>query len=79
MVPIALSIASGLEASSDPFLMAVAIGASCPFLTPIGHQCNAIILGPGGYLFSDYWKVGLILEVIIVLVSIPLLRFFWPF
>ena len=79
MVPIAISIAQGLGFSPDSFLMAVAIGASCPFLTPIGHQCNAIILGPGGYQFKDYWKVGLILEVIIVAVSIPLLRVFWPF
>lgn len=78
MVPIAISIAQGLEVSPDSFLMAVAIGASCPFLTPIGHQCNAIILGPGGYRFSDYWKVGLILEVLIVAASLPLLRFFWP-
>jgi di/tricarboxylate transporter len=79
MVPIALSVAMGMEVSADSYLMAVAIGASCPFLTPIGHQCNTIILGPGGYHFSDYWKVGLLLEVIIVAVSIPLLMFFWPF
>ncbi len=79
MVPIAFSIAQALGVSADSFLMAVAIGASCPFLTPIGHQCNAIILGPGGYQFRDYWKVGLLLEVIIVAVSIPLLRIFWPF
>lgn len=79
MVPIAISIAQGLAVSPDSFLMAVAIGASCPFLTPIGHQCNAIILGPGGYQFKDYRKVGLLLEAIIVAVSVPLLRIFWPF
>ena len=79
MVPIAIKIASDLGVSPDPFLMAAAIGASCPFLTPIGHQCNALILGPGGYRFGDYWRVGLLLEVIIVLLAIPLLLLFWPF
>ena len=58
--------------------MAVAVGASCAFLTPIGHQCNAIILGPGGYSFADYWRVGLPLECLILVVSVPTLLFFWP-
>jgi di/tricarboxylate transporter len=62
----------------DTFLMAIAISASCAFLTPIGHKNNTIILGPGGYKFGDYWKVGLPLEIIIILVSVPLLLFFWP-
>lgn len=79
MVPIAVKIAQSLGASPDPFLMGVAIGASCPFLTPIGHQCNTIILGPGGYHFGDYWRVGLPLEIIIVIVAIPLITLFWPF
>ena len=57
MAPIATGIAMSLSVSIDPFLMAVAVGASCAFLTPIGHQCNALILGPGGYKFSDYWKM----------------------
>jgi len=55
----------------------VAIGASCAFLTPIGHQCNTLVLGPGGYRFSDYWRVGLPLEVLIVAVSVPLIMWIW--
>ena len=62
----------------DPFLMSVAVGASCAFLTPIGHQCNALILGPGGYKFSDYWRMGLPLEILIVLFGTPLILYFWP-
>lgn len=65
-------------ASADPFLMAVAIGASRAFLTPIGHQSNTLVMGPGGYRFGDYWRMGLPLEVIIAVVSIPLLLWFWP-
>lgn len=78
MAPIAISVASGLGASADPFLMAVAIGASCAFLTPIGHQSNTLVMGPGGYQFGDYWRMGLLLEVVIVVVSIPLIMLFWP-
>ncbi|MDZ4133930.1 MAG: SLC13 family permease [Dethiobacteria bacterium] len=78
MAPVALSIAGGLGASADPFLMAVAIGASCAFLTPIGHQSNTLVMGPGGYRFSDYWKMGLPLEIIIVLVAVPLIIITWP-
>ena len=78
MAPISASIAMSLGASIDPFLMAVAVGASCAFLTPIGHQCNALILGPGGYKFNDYWRMGLPLEIIIVAISIPLIMQFWP-
>jgi di/tricarboxylate transporter len=78
MAPIGISIAHGLGASVDPFLMAIAVGGSCAFLTPIGHQSNTLVLGPGGYKFSDYWRLGLPLEVIIVLVGIPLILFFWP-
>ena len=73
-----IGIATDLGASIDPFLMAVAVGASCAFLTPIGHQSNTLVMGPGGYLFTDYWRMGLILEFIIVIVSVPLLLFFWP-
>jgi len=54
------------------------VGASCAFLTPIGHQCNALILGPGGYRFGDYWRMGLPLEIIIVAVGTPLILHFWP-
>jgi di/tricarboxylate transporter len=78
MAPIAMAVASGLGASVDPFLMCVAIGASCAFLTPIGHQSNTLVMGPGGYQFGDYWRMGLLLEVIIVAVSIPLIMIFWP-
>ena len=78
MAPISASIAMSLGVSIDPFLMAVAVGASCAFLTPIGHQCNALILGPGGYKFNDYWRMGLPLEIIIVVISIPLIMQFWP-
>ncbi|TVQ67726.1 MAG: SLC13 family permease [Oceanospirillales bacterium] len=78
MCPIAISIANTLGVSPDSFLMAVAIGASCAFLTPIGHQNNTLILGPGGFRFGDYWKLGLPLEIIVVAVSLPLLLIVWP-
>ena len=78
MAPISVGIAISLGVNMDPFLMSVAIGASCAFLTPIGHQCNALILGPGGYKFSDYWRMGLPLELIIVVVGTPLILYFWP-
>ena len=79
MAPIAISIAFGMGVSADPFLMSVAVGASCAFLTPIGHQSNTLVMGPGGYKFSDYWRMGLPLEVIIVLVAVPLIMLVWPF
>ena len=78
MAPVAVGVAHGMGASVDPFLMAVAIGASCAFLTPIGHQSNTLILGPGGYKFADYFRVGLPLEILIVSVAIPLILYFWP-
>ena len=78
MAPISVGIAIELGVSIDPFLMSVAIGASCAFLTPIGHQCNALILGPGGYKFGDYWRLGLPLEIIIVLLGTPLILYYWP-
>ncbi|HED24051.1 MAG TPA: SLC13 family permease, partial [Firmicutes bacterium] len=78
MAPIAMSVSAGLQVSTDPFLMAVAVGASCAFLTPIGHQSNTLVMGPGGYKFGDYWRMGLPLEIIIVLVGIPLIMIFWP-
>ncbi len=78
MCPIAISTAGQLGASADPFLMAVAIGASCAFLTPIGHQNNTLILGPGGFRFGDYWKLGLPLEIIVIVISIPVLLIAWP-
>jgi di/tricarboxylate transporter len=78
MCPIALGAAGQLGAHPDSFLMAVAIGASCAFLTPIGHQNNTLILGPGGFRFGDYWRLGLPLEVLVVAVSVPLLLLVWP-
>ncbi len=76
--PIAYGTAIELGVNPDAFLMAVAVGASCAFLTPIGHQNNTLIMGPGGYQFGDYWRVGLPLEVIIVAVSIPMILIIWP-
>lgn len=78
MCPIALSAASQLSVSPDALLMAVAIGASCSFLTPIGHQNNTLILSPGGFRFGDYWRLGLPLEILVALVSVPLLLWVWP-
>jgi len=76
--PIAVDVASRLGASPDPFLMAVAVGASCAFLTPIGHKNNTLIMGPGGYRFGDYWRMGLPLEVLIVAVAVPAILAVWP-
>ncbi|MBU0900959.1 MAG: SLC13 family permease [Gammaproteobacteria bacterium] len=78
MCQIALSAASQLGVSPDALLMAVAIGASCSFLTPIGHQNNTLILSPGGFRFGDYWRLGLPMEILVVLVSVPLLLLVWP-
>ncbi|UUP18417.1 SLC13 family permease [Nitratireductor thuwali] len=76
--PIGMSIAGALDVSPDPFLMGVAVAASCAFLTPVGHKNNTIIMGPGGYRFGDYWRMGLPLEIIIIVVSVPSILFFWP-
>jgi di/tricarboxylate transporter len=78
MCPIAIGTANSLQVSSDPFLMAVAVGASCAFLTPIGHQNNTLILGPGGFHFGDYWRLGLLVELLVLVVSIPMLTLVWP-
>lgn len=78
MCPIAIGTAGVLGVNADSFLMAVAIGASCAFLTPIGHQNNTLILGPGGFHFGDYWRLGLPLEVLVIAVSIPMLLWVWP-
>ncbi|MFT6333071.1 MAG: di/tricarboxylate transporter, partial [Lentimonas sp.] len=78
MAPIGKTIAESAGVSADPFLMAIAIGSSCAFLTPIGHQNNALVMGPGGYRFGDYWRIGLPLEIIIVVVSIPMILWIWP-
>lgn len=78
MAPIAASLANGFEVSIDPFLMVVAVSASCAFLTPIGHQSNTLVLGPGGYRFSDYWKMGLPLSLLVMAVGIPMILWRWP-
>jgi di/tricarboxylate transporter len=78
MAPIGSAIAQQLEVNVDPFLMAIAIGASCAFLTPIGHQNNVLVMGPGGYKFGDYWRMGLPLEILVVIVSVPLILLVWP-
>ncbi|MEM7163867.1 MAG: SLC13 family permease [Planctomycetota bacterium] len=77
--PIAINLADRLDVNADPFLMAVAVAASCAFLTPIGHKNNTLILGPGGYRFGDYWRMGLPLEVIVIAVAIPMILWIWPF
>jgi di/tricarboxylate transporter len=76
--PIGVDIALRLDANPDAFLMAVAVAASCAFLTPIGHKNNTIILGPGGYKFGDYWRMGLPLEILVLLVGIPMILLVWP-
>jgi len=76
--PIAVEIATRLEVNPDPFLMGVAVAASCAFLTPIGHKNNTLIMGPGGYRFGDYWRMGLPLEILIIVISVPAIVTFWP-
>lgn len=76
--PIAAAFAKNLGYNPDPFLMAVAIGAACDFLTPIGHQSNMLVLGPGGYRFGDYWRLGLPLSILVVVAGVPLIAWFWP-
>ena len=78
MAPVGLGVAAAIGASADPFLMAVAIGGSSAFLSPIGHQSNTIVMGPGGYHFGDYWRMGLPLDIIIIAVATPLIVWFWP-
>ncbi len=76
--PIAVTIAERLNVNPDSFLMGVAVAASCAFLTPIGHKNNTLIMGPGGYRFGDYWRMGLPLEILIIAVAIPMILWVWP-
>jgi len=76
--PIAVNVANSIGANPDPFLMGVAVAASCAFLTPIGHKNNTIIMGPGGYQFGDYWRMGLVLEIIVLAVATPAILLIWP-
>jgi di/tricarboxylate transporter len=78
MAPIAASLSHAIGANADPFLMCVAVGASCAFLTPIGHQSNAMVMAPGGYRFSDYWRMGLPVSALVVVVGVPTILWFWP-
>jgi di/tricarboxylate transporter len=78
MAPIGIRLAEGINASADPFLMAVAIGASCAFLTPIGHQSNTLVMGPGGYRFGDYWMLGLPVSIVTAAVAVPMILWVWP-
>jgi di/tricarboxylate transporter len=78
MAPIAAGFAKNLGFNPDAFLMAVAIGAACDFLTPIGHQCNTLVMGPGGYRFSDYPRLGLPLSLLVIIVAVPALMMVWP-
>jgi di/tricarboxylate transporter len=78
MAPVAATFAGHLGYKPDAFLMAVAVGAACDFLTPIGHQCNTLVMGPGGYRFGDYWKLGLPLSSLVVLLGVPLILLVWP-
>ncbi len=77
MAPIAVAMAQTMNVNIDAYLMAVAIGASCAFLTPVGHQSNTLVMGPGGYQFGDYWRMGLPLEILIVAISVPLIMWVW--
>lgn len=78
MAPIAISLSAQLGVHVDPFLMAVAVSSSCAFLTPIGHQSNTLIMGPGGYRFGDYWPMGLPISLIVLAIGTPLILWFWP-
>jgi di/tricarboxylate transporter len=78
MAPLALQLANGLEMNADPLLMAVAVGSSCAFLTPIGHQSNLLVMGPGGYRFADYWRLGLPVSVAVLLAGVPTILWVWP-
>jgi di/tricarboxylate transporter len=76
--PIAVNLAHGMAASADPFLMTVAIGSACAFLTPIGHQSNAMVMVPGGYKFGDYWRMGLPMSVLVLAIGVPMILWVWP-
>ncbi len=78
MAPIAIDLAGGFGVSVDPFLMTVAVGASTPFLTPIGHQSNALVLEPSGLGFKDYWRLGLPVSILVLVVAVPLILIVWP-
>ena len=78
MAPLALKLASGLELNADPLLMAVALGSSAAFLTPIGHQSSLLVMGPGGYRFGDYWRLGLPVSTVVLVAGVPAILWVWP-
>ena len=78
MAPIAITVAEHFLTAKDPFLMAVAVGSSAAFLTPIGHQSNTLVMGPGGYHFDDYWRMGLPVSILVAAAALPLIFWFWP-
>jgi di/tricarboxylate transporter len=78
VAPVAISVAAQLDVNPDAFLMGVAVAASCAFLTPIGHKNNIIIMGPGGYQFGDYWRMGLPLELLVLVTAVPMILLVWP-
>ncbi len=77
--PIAATLATNLQLNPDPFLMAVALGEGCDFLTPTGHQCNTLVMGPGCYRFGDHRRLGAPLSALVIIAGIPLIAFSWPF
>ena len=77
VAPIALSLSGQLGIAADAMLMAVAVGASCAFLTPVGHQSNALVMEPGGYRFGDYWRLGLPLSLLVTVVAVPVILAVW--
>ncbi|MAN80615.1 MAG: SLC13 family permease [Rhodospirillaceae bacterium] len=79
MGPVAITLSQRLGVDPDPMLMGVAVAASCAFVTPIGHQNNALVMGPGGYAFGDYWRLGLPLQGVVLVVAVPAILLFWPF
>ncbi|MEQ9170779.1 MAG: SLC13 family permease [Rhodospirillales bacterium] len=79
MGPVAITLSERLMVNADPMLMGVAVAASCAFVTPIGHQNNALVMGPGGYAFGDYWRLGLPLQIVVLVVAVPAILMFWPF
>jgi len=78
MAPFAVHLAGTMKISPDPLLMGVAVAASCAFLTPVGHQNNALVMGPGGYRFGDYWRLGLPLTLLVLVVAVPMILWVWP-
>ena len=78
VAPVGAALALKLGLNPDPFLMAVAVGAACDFLTPIGHQCNTLVMGPGGYKFSDYPRLGAPLTLLVLVAGTPLIALVWP-